>query len=339
MPNKDKMNGLVLQPGCGTDLGTMNVLSARKSSDGIVTKRIRDVFLDFPITAKKMLKMGNTQFVERGDEILVLGDAALEMANVFGRVARRPLSGGLISPSETDSLEVLGLLVKNVLGEPLVPGETCYYSVPAPPIDQPGKDIVYHREVFRRIIQECGYTAHPANEAMAIIFSETAKENFSGLSISFGAGMTNCALSVNTMEGLSFSVARSGDWIDSGAANSVGSTQARICAIKEAGVDLNKPAGREQEAIVFYYRAMVEYALDHIASEFDKIRSRFALPSPIPMVVSGGTALAGGFLDFFTQVFEAKRKRFPIPISEIRMAKDPLNAVAYGLLIQALQEE
>jgi len=57
MPNKDKMNGLVLQPGCGTDLGTMNVLSARKSSDGIVTKRIRDVFLDFPITAKKMLKI------------------------------------------------------------------------------------------------------------------------------------------------------------------------------------------------------------------------------------------------------------------------------------------
>ena len=55
-------------------------------------------------------------------------------------------------------------------------------------------------------------------------------------------------------------------------------------------------------------------------------------------MVSGGTSLAGGFLDFFKAVFEKKRKRFPIEISEIRHAKDPLNAVAHGMLIQAMQE-
>jgi hypothetical protein len=43
-------------------------------------------------------------------------------------------------------------------------------------------------------------------------------------------------------------------------------------------------------------------------------------------------------VEFFQGVFESKRKRFPIVIKEIRQAKEPLNAVAYGLLIQALQE-
>ena len=87
-----------------------------------------------------------------------------------------------------------------------------------------------------------------------------------------------------------------------------------------------------------YYKNLVEYALDHVATEFKKIQSQFALPKPIPIVVSGGTSKAGGFLEFFQEVFEAKRKKFPIEVSEIRAAKEPLDAVARGLLVQSLQE-
>jgi hypothetical protein len=173
---------------------------------------------------------------------------------------------------------------------------------------------------------------------MAIIFSECAESDFSGIALSFGSGMTNVALAVNTIEGLSFSVARGGDWIDRGASQSVGSTQARICALKERGVDLTAPADREQEAIVFYYKAMIEYALDQVSQRFKAIQGPFALPQPIPIVVSGGTSLAGGFMELFDKVFKKKRRRFPIEISEIRHAKEPLNAVAYGMLVQALQE-
>lgn len=324
--------------GVGLDVGTMNIVSARKTPKGVETARIRDAFIDLPKESKKMLKLGNVSYVERDDEILILGDAALDMANVFGREARRPLSGGLVSSSEVDSLEVLGLLVRNVLGEPKSQGEHCYFSVPAAPIDQVGRDVVYHRGVFDRIVTECGYTAHSANEAMAIIYAEAAKEGFSGIALSFGSGMTNISLAVSTIEGLSFSVGRGGDWIDAGAAKSVGATQARICAIKEKGVDLNNPGSREQEALAFYYKNLIEYVLDQIALQFKSIEGKFSLPKPIPIIVSGGTSLAGGFIEFFAQVFEKKRKRFPIQVSEIRKAADPLNAVAQGLLVQALQE-
>jgi len=324
--------------GVGLDVGTMNIVSARKTPKGVETARIRDAFIDLPKESKKMLKLSNVSYVERDEEILILGDAALDMANVFGREARRPLSGGLVSSSEVDSLEVLGLLVRNVLGEPKTPGEHCYFSVPAAPIDQVGRDVVYHRGVFDRIVTECGYTAHSANEAMAIIYAEAAKEGFSGIALSFGSGMTNVSLAVSTIEGLSFSVGRGGDWIDSGAAKSLGATQARICALKEKGIDLNNPGSREQEALAFYYKNLIEYVLDQIALQFKSIEGKFSLPKPIPIIVSGGTSMAGGFIEFFAQVFEQKRKRFPIQVSEIRKAADPLNAVAQGLLVQALQE-
>lgn len=324
--------------GVGLDIGTMNLVSARRSGAGVTTKRMRDAFLDLPLTSKKMLKLADTSFVERDDEVLVLGDAALEMANVFGKEPRRPLSGGLVSPSETEALAVLKLLIQHVLGEPAEPHEVCYFSVPANPTDQPDRDIVYHKGVFEKIVKECGYEPYSGNEAMAIVFSECAAEGFSGLGVSFGSGMTNVALAINTVEGLSFSVARGGDWIDRGASKSVGSTQARICAIKEGGINLNDPKGRDQEAVTFYYKNLIEYALDQIAARFKLVEGQFGLPKPIPLIVSGGTSLAGGFLDFFKSVFEQKRKRFPIQVSEIRQAKDPMNAVAFGLLVQAMQE-
>lgn len=325
--------------GVGLDIGTMNIVSARRGEDMKASmRRIRDAFLDLPLDSKRMLKLSNVSYVTRDDELIVLGDEALEIANVFGREARRPLSAGLVSSSEIDALTVLGLLVKNVLKEPRVEGEHCYFSVPAAPIDQPDRDVIYHQGVFNRIVTECGYTPHASNEAMAIIYNECHKEGFSGLAFSFGAGMTNVALSINTIEALSFSVARGGDWIDAGAARSTGATQANICATKEKGVDLNDPQDRYQQAIAFYYQNLIEYALDNVAAKFAEIKGKFSLQRAIPLVVSGGTSQAIGFLEFFKQVFNSKRKKFPIEISDIRHASDPLNAVALGMMIQANQE-
>lgn len=324
--------------GIGLDIGTMNLVSARRSADGISTKRMRDVFVDLPVSSRKMLKLSQVSFVERGDEVLVLGDAAMEVANVFGTTPRRPLSAGLVSSNERDALEVLKLLVLHVLGDPIEPDEVCYFSVPASPLDQPGRDVIYHRGVFERIVRECGYKPFAANEAMGIVFSECAKEGFSGLAFSFGSGMTNVALGINTLEGLSFSVARGGDWIDQHVASSVGSTPARICALKEGGVDLNAPRNREEEALAFYYKALIEYALDQVALRFKAAEGQFQMPKAVPLIVSGGTALATGFLGLFKTVFTQRAKRFPVEISEIRLAAEPLKAVAYGMLIQAQQE-
>ena len=62
----------------GLDIGTMNIVSARMEDGKIQTKRIRDAFLDLPKTAKRILKMSQASFVERDDELFLLGDQAME---------------------------------------------------------------------------------------------------------------------------------------------------------------------------------------------------------------------------------------------------------------------
>lgn len=333
----DKTDKTKPNRGVGLDAGTMNLVSARSRGGKVEFGRIRDAFLDLDISAKKMLKLSGVSYVERGENIVVIGDAAMEMANVFGREARRPLSRGLVAAGEVEALEILGVMVKNVLGPPSEPHEVCYFSVPASPVDE-DRDVVYHRGVFERIVTECGYKAVSSNEAMAIIYSETASEGFSGLAISFGSGMCNVALAVNGIEGFSFSIARGGDWIDDGAARAVGSTRSRICALKEKGFDLMAPVGREQEALALYYKSLVEYSLEMTAREFLRIKDKFSLPKAVPIVVSGGTSLPTNFVPFLTSVWERMKKKFPLEVSEVRHASDPMNAVARGLLILAMQE-
>jgi len=329
-------------PGIGLDVGTMNLVSARTYGTEVKTKRVRDAFIDLELDAKKSLKMSKINYIEKDDQLIVIGDSALNMANLFKREVRRPLAKGLIAPGELESQEVLSLMIFQVLGEPISEGEHCYYSVPAEPIDVPDQDVAYHREVFKQIIAEHRYTPHPMNEAMAIIYSQCAEENFSGLAVSFGSGMCNVALSFQTMMGMDFSIARGGDWIDTHAAKAVGSTAARMCAKKEkGGFNLMKPpkGDREAEALALYIRSLISYCLEKIATQFRREQGKVSLPDPIPFVVSGGTTRAEGFMDLFKEEFQAiKKKGFPIEISDIRQAKDPMTAVAEGLLVLAMQE-
>ena len=57
----------------GLDIGTMNIVSARQDGDKVITKRIRDAFIDVPKSAKKMLKLSKTSYIEHEEELLIIG--------------------------------------------------------------------------------------------------------------------------------------------------------------------------------------------------------------------------------------------------------------------------
>jgi hypothetical protein len=294
---------------------------------------------------KNLLKMSSTAgFIEDGDKLYLIGEPALVLANIFNRESRRPLSQGVISAGEEEAEKILSVLVENILGRASVEGETCFYSVPAAPIDK-DMSIIFHQAMFSKIIANLGYEPHAKNEAAAIVYSNAAKEKFSALSISWGAGMVNVCLMYQTLEGMTFSLSRGGDWIDVNAAQATGTTATRITAIKEQGVDLldaskgDPKNSREREAIQVYYKSLVMYALDSIKNEFVKRRGTINLPESIPIILSGGTAKAANFKEFFEDAFNSIKETFPIPISEIRMASDPLNAVAQGLLVASMNHD
>lgn len=328
-----------LLPGVGLDAGTMNFVAARRVGKNVKTTRLRDAFLDLPPENKRMLRLSNTSYVEMSGRLLVVGDEALSTANLFNREARRPMAGGVISAGELEAQGVIGVMVKQLLGDPISPMEKCCYSVPAPAVDVPDSDITYHKAIIGKILSELGYDPDPINEALAIIYSECGSENFSGLGISFGSGMTNVCLSYNAMSALEFSIRRGGDWIDRGASLAVGTTAAKACALKEKGIDITSPNGREEEAVALYVRELIDYALNSIKDHFHKIRNEILIPHPIPLIVSGGTSLAGGFLNMFMSRFDLIRESFPVEISEIRLAKDPITAVSTGLLLLSSMDD
>jgi len=285
--------------------------------------------------------MSKINFIEAEDKLYLVGDAAVTMANIFKKEVRRPLSKGVIAPGELEAEKILLVLLDNILGKAKVPGEVCYYSVPGNPTDR-NMDVVYHQAMFSKLIGSLGYKPIAMNEAAAIVYSNCAAEQFSAISISHGAGMCNVALLYQTIVGMSYSIVNSGDWLDESAAKATGSTASRIQSIKERGLNLmdvndgDPKTLREREALIIYYKSLILRVLESIKAEFEKRRGTIDLPHAIPIILSGGTSLPKGFKELFEAGFSTVKDKFPIPISEIRMAKDPLNAVAQGLLVAAL---
>jgi hypothetical protein len=333
----------------GLDIGTSFLVSATKDSKNddspVEVKSIRDAFLDVDADQSiiNMLKMSNFSYIQEEDNIYIIGEPALSIANLLKREVRRPLSQGVISSGEYDAEKMLIILLKDILKKPSYDNEPVFFSIPAESIDK-DMDVVYHEAIFKKIIESFGYRAVSMNEAAAIVYSNCASNGFTAMSSSLGAGMVNTALVYQTMVGMAFSISRSGDYIDQSAAKAVGSTATRLMSIKEKGVNLLDPTDgnskqmREREAIIVYYRNLIHYVINSVKKEFKKEDNKVELPDEIPWIISGGTAKAKNFLEFFKREFEKERNSFPIGISEIRMANDPLGDVAKGLLIAALND-
>ncbi|MCG2686308.1 hypothetical protein L6258_03000 [Candidatus Parcubacteria bacterium] len=326
--------------GKGLDVGTSFIHSAEKKGEDVTFKTQRDAFFDLENNdfTKKMLEKSKINFVKKGEGLYVLGDEAVGFANIFNREVRRPLAKGVISPQEREALPVVELLIKSVLGEPKEKGEILYYSVPSRPLDADFL-VVYHQKVLERYLRSLGFAPKAIEEGLAVILSELPEEKFTGIGVSFGGGMTNICLAYFASPVVSFSVARGGDWIDQQVAVAVGETAARVCALKESKLNLGQEQGlsKVEEALSIYYTHLIEYVLVNFKRELERMRNIPDFRKPIPIVLSGGTALPKGFLERFEKMLS--EIHFPIEIGEVRMATQPLYTVAKGALVAAMAEE
>src|SRR5204863_1147908 len=142
-PLRPKQEGITVADskvalGKGLDVGTCIQVAAEQNGKGEVKLRPkRNVFIDVPTDAytKNMLTRLNVPYVVQGKKMYVLGDHAFELANVLNKNTRRPMADGLISPKEQDALPVMKLLIGSILGQPRIPNEVAFYSVPGDPID------------------------------------------------------------------------------------------------------------------------------------------------------------------------------------------------------------
>lgn len=322
----------------GIDIGTMNIVSARQEGGETVFVQQRNSFveIDYSDMAEQMLSRSDVLHIRKGDDVYVVGDDALNFANIFNQETRRPMQQGILSSDEQSAVPMIKLIIEQVLGDPEPEGERVYYSTPADPIDS-DLSTLYHQKTLESFLADIGYDPEPINEGMAVIYSELADSNFTGLGISFGAGMTNVCLSYYAVPVMTFSVARGGDWIDQQTATATGETVDKITSIKEDEfrLDFTTDAGGAEGALSIYYDNLLDYVISKISEEVNEEDVEEGLD--VPVVVTGGTASPAGFESLFEERLD--EADIPFSISSVSKVDDPLYSVARGALVAARSEE
>ena len=330
--------------GKSLDVGTSNLVTAKmdKKDGQIEVKKIRNAFVEVTDEQKQRLAAGSLNAVHIKDKAYIVGDDAISIARILNTEVRRPMASGILNPAEKEGRDVIGALVKALIGEPEFEGERCCFSVPAVPVDNPKANTVWHAGFFSQLLEGFGYEPEPVNEALAIIYAECADDDHSGIAISHGGGQINICASYKLVGTLEFSISRSGDWIDSMTSAAIGAPIAQVLKVKEdPQFDLLNASSIDDEigqAIYYHYKALIRYELQTLMKEWVKMKSQLDFPAPIPIVLSGGTASLRGFKELWEEELKKFQAKNPLPfkIKEVRMAKDPLGAVARGLLLYAL---
>ena len=328
----------------GLDCGTSFYIAA--TEDRIKKQRNAFLTVDGEVNqVKRMLKRQRIPFVEKAGKIHIVGQHAFNYAQIFSTAElKRPMKSGLLNPTEKDALPVLNAIIGELLGE-AKDGETCVYCIPSKPIDVQ-REVSYHEDVLRTIIEQYGYSVKKIEEAVAIGYEGLVDTQLTGVAISMGAGMCNIAVMYQGMTALSFSVSRGGDWIDENVSMDTGVSRAKVTSIKESSSTLDLSSANYQNiyeedtdeanvliAIRSYYGALVNYLLTNLKVQFEGVENVPNFPDPVPIVIGGGTSLVKGFLDVFNEQFD--QNDFPIPISEIIHIEDAHTAVARGCLSEA----
>ena len=328
----------------GLDCGTSFYIAA--TEDKIKKQRNAFLTVDGEVSqVKRMLKRQGIPFVEKGNKIHIVGQHAFNYAQIFSTAElKRPMKSGLLNPTEKDSLPVLNAIIGELLGD-AKDKETCVYCVPSKPIDV-DREVSYHEDVLRTIIEQYGYNVKKIEEAVALGYEGLVDTQLTGVAISMGAGMCNIAVMYQGMTALSFSVSRGGDWVDENVSVDTGVSKAKVTNIKESSDTLDLSAANYQNiydedtdeanvliAIRSYYGALINYLLTNLKVQFEGVENVPNFPNAVPIVIGGGTSLVKGFLDVFNEQFD--QNEFPIPISEIIHIEDAHTAVARGCLSEA----
>lgn len=323
----------------GLDIGTSRIVAVQKIEDQESSKAQLNAFVSVPYTklTENSLKKENIPHSVSDGELVVYGDESARLADLLGREIRRPMTKGVLNAGEPESLPQMQEIIGAVLGG--APPETTKvcFSVPAAPLGTED-NLTYHEATVRQILGELGYSdVRSVNEGVAVIYSELEDSNYTGIGVSCGGGLCNVAVAYMSVPVLSFSVPKGGDFIDASAANVTGELVNRVRLTKEESFHFNGHyTDKVQQALTVYYDDMIQSLVQGLKDAFQGTKSVPKFGRPVPLVLSGGGVLPEGFRERFEAAL--KSATLPIQVSEVRVARNPLETTARGALVAALSE-
>jgi hypothetical protein len=324
--------------GVGVDVGTSRIVCCRSDSEGPSSVSADlNAFIEIPrtIAAENSLRLRKVPFLAQKDKLMVWGAWSLTFAELFHAELRRPMQSGVINPNESTALEVMGTIFERLLGPSHSHSEPLAFSVPSPSVDvsdlPTAAQLTNHESMLKELFSRLGYRAMAVKEGDALIYAECEDTQYTGVGISFGAGLCNVALTYLAVPILDFSISRGGDFIDSSAASVLGEKSSHVRVVKEQSFSFTTPSNDPvPRAVRVFYEEVIRTAIEKLVQMFTLSPDIPRLVEAIPLVVAGGTALPQGFRTAFATALQ--QHQLPIRISEVRMARDPLNAVARGAL-------
>ncbi len=324
----------------GLDIGTSRLVIARKAGDEIQYDSQLNAFVAIPHTkmTENVLRSEHIPHTILNGEIIVQGNESEKFAGLLNVEIRRPMTRGILDPSEHSSLQVIRELLANLLGfrDPFRERKVTF-SVPAPPLGAEER-LTFHEKTIKQILNDLGYEGKAINEGLAVIYGELEDTNYTGIGISCGGGLCNVCLSYLSVPVLSFSVPKAGDFIDLNASKISGEKANFIRLAKEENFHLNGYfKDRVHQVIGVYYDDMIQTLVKSLKEAFERAGSLPRFNRPIPIILSGGTAMPHGFRERFEQMLG--ERDFPFRVSEVRMAQNPLHSTAKGALACALSDE
>ena len=327
----------------GTDPGTMFFQVAEREGEELKFKTIRNAFVELAEIddIEDVLRRNNWQYVSDQGKYYVIGDDAMQVANIFpGSVeVRRPMQDGILNKDEDKKLVILAEIINSSVGKATDDNSWLCTCVSSEAVDD-APNSVMHRQRLEALFKRHGWQVKVIEEGLAVVLAERpsmieegVEIPYSGIGLSFGAGKANCVLAYKGLQVIGMSVARSGDWIDQQVSEQTGTPISQVIATKEKKLDFDNIDFDDDVlfALDAYYDQMIRHVFGHFSKKFIAEKSRFS--APMDIVVAGGTSMPKGFCKKLEKV--VREMQLPFQIKEVRHSKSPRNSVVTGLCIQA----
>lgn len=322
----------------GLDVGTSHIVVSHDKPNLILSIRQLNAFFSVPKSkfSENFLSKRQIEYFELDNSFFVYGYSAEGFANMFNASTRRPMKMGILSASEKESITVMSAIMKSLVRKPHKEGETLCFVVPGRPLGG-SESVIYHESAVKRTLSSMGYSVISINEGMAVVMAELSGDEYTGIGVSMGGGMCNVCLSYLSFPVITFSIPMAGDFIDAMVGQVVGEPATKIKGIKEQSLDLSKePKDRIIEALHIYYDEVIFTLLQGLQRVLTSAERMPKISKPIPLVLSGGTAMPNGCVEKFEKTL--RNINLPVQISKVRLAKDLLYTPSKGALMQALTE-
>jgi hypothetical protein len=355
--------------GKGLDVGTSNLVSIWTEDGTEIKKCFRDCY--YPLRGDQLdfvKSKGEWNLTVINGNYYALGEDAFKTANLVGDEVRRPMAKGVLNPKDDTAKDIMEVIITSLIGPARTKGEICVASIPAESSDGEVSTI-FHKGAIKKILSKLGYTFQPINEGYATLLAlnptikktneagETEVIPFSGIAISFGGGMVNLCLAYRSNPLLQISTSKSGDWVDEMTAMNFQDVQPnQVSAFKEKFFGFGKeytdaeiqaiPGYKSPDKVAFFkkmmvvlesvYEELIQSTLEEFSEQFSK-QNISSIDDPLEIVISGGTSAPEGFEDKIHEVLNLID--FPVQVSGVRRAENPLNSTATGAYVWALNLE